>query len=396
MSRRSGALVRIIAWHCILGIGMGVAALIVVLSVMNGFNLTIRARMMSVEPHLVVFEKGAARAADLESRVKMAAKSGLDRIDRFESQDLIVRSLDGQFGGVIAKGYGNDTISDLLKRTWLGSHKGDLPSDWQGVTLGPREVILGADLGRSLGVFEGDEVLLVPPEALLLPKGEIPKFQHYRVRQLISTQIPELDAKLLFYFLGGPNERIRSVGQETGFEVRLLNPYEADDVKRAIKNDYNVQTWSERDTSLFFALKMESYAMTLFLILAVLITSFSIVIIMVLLLNQKKQDIGLFLAMGLPIRKLKLMFLKVGLLLSFVGILSGFALGVSICLILDFYPLELLPDVYTDTTLPAKMSTRLLVFVLCTSSLIAVLGAWLPVWKYRLSTPTEALRKPLL
>lgn len=399
LSRRSGALVRIIAWHCILGIGMGVAALVIVLSVMNGFNLTIRNRMLSVEPHLVITQ--ATRPTEEErAKLTMALKNiaPVDEIDRFETQDLIMRSVEGVFDGTIAKGYDAKSLHSLLVRVWR-STKGETPEpQLQSVQLKPNEIILGLDLARRLGIFEGDEVILVPPEVLLLPKGEIPRFQKFKVKSLVTTQMPEVDSKLMFYNLNsGGAHKLKSLSLDTGFEVRLKDANQADSVKGAlVKLGYNVQTWMERDTSLFFALKMESFAMSLFLSLAVLITSFSIVTVMVLLMSQKRQDIGMFMALGLSVRRTRIVFLQVGLLLSFIGILSGTFVGTAVCLFLDWYPLELLPDIYTDSTLPAKLTFRILFFVLLSSSVIAVLGSWLPVWHYVLENPSESLRKPAI
>jgi ABC-type lipoprotein release transport system permease subunit len=139
---------------------------------------------------------------------------------------------------------------------------------------------------------------------------------------------------------------------------------------------------------------MESYAMTLFVSLAVFITSFSIVIVMVLLMNQKRKDLGMLMALGLSFRRTRMVFLRVGLLLSSIGIVGGILFGSAVSLILDWYPMELLPDIYTDSTLPAKLTWRIFYFVLVSSSVIAVLGSWLPVWRYVTNNPSENLRKP--
>lgn len=399
LSRRSGALVRIIAWHCILGIGMGVAALLIVLSVMNGFNLTIRNRMLSVEPHLLIPTTTAPTKDELNryrALVNQAARAGLESMDRYEAQDLILRSLDGVFGGAMARGYDDATMKRMLKRVHINTHKNHSLQSFSEVSgdIGPSEVILGQDLARSLGIFEGDDVILLPPEMLLLPKGEIPKFQRFKVKSLLSTQMPEFDSKFAFYNLDRFPVRVRSASRETGYEVRLKDPYQADSVKATLaKRGIKAQTWGERDMSLFFALKMESLAMTLFLSLAVLITSFSIVIVMVLLMNQKRQDIGMLMALGLSVRRTKLLFLQVGLLLSFVGVAGGVLIGTAVCLFLDYHPLELLPDIYTDSTLPAKLTANILVGVLIGSCVIAIMGSWLPIWRGVRLNPSDSLRK---
>ncbi|MGE4130510.1 MAG: FtsX-like permease family protein [Bdellovibrionales bacterium] len=398
LSKRSGALVRIIAWHCIIGVAMGVAALIVVLSIMNGFNLTIRSRMLSVEPHLVMTTgketTSEDRRSEIYTRLESQADARIERMDRYESQDLILRTNEGLFGGAVAKGYTTETLQALMMRVWEAGRKTEAPPSPESAELGPRELIVGTDLARSLGIFEGDEVVLIPPETLLLPKGEIPRLQKFKVKSLLTTQSPELDAKLLYYNMDRFPDRMRSLSVDRGYEIRLRNPYLADSVKKRAKPlDLDLQTWGERDTSLFFALKMESWAMTLFLSLAVLITSFSIVIVMILLLSQKRQDIGLLMAMGLSRKRVKWIFLRVGLYLSFLGILSGVVVGTSISLFLDYHPIELLPDIYTDSTLPAKLSGSIFLFVFISTSLIAVLGAWLPVWRYGVSTPAQGLRR---
>jgi len=397
LSRRSGALVRIIAWHCILGIGMGVAALVIVLSVMNGFNITIRSRMLSVEPHLVITQDHPPTVQEMDSMraiLNEVSRGGLDRLERFETQDLILRSVDGVFGGALAKGYDAPALKGMMERVWQ-SLKKDTPQPLsESSELSANEVILGIDLARGLGIFEGDEVILVPPEILLLPKGEIPRFQKFKVKSLLNTQMPEFDSKLMFYNIDTLSKRMRSLSRESGFEVRLKEAYDAEPVKKRLKErGIHAQTWGERDTSLFFALKMESYAMALFLSLAVLITSFSIVTVMVLLMSQKRQDIGMLMALGLSVRRTRRVFLQVGLLLSYLGIVGGILLGGSVCLLLDWYPLELLPDIYTDSTLPAKLTPRILLFVLGCSTLIAVLGSWLPIWRYVIDNPSVALRR---
>lgn len=397
LSRRSGALVRIIAWHCILGVGMGVAALIIVLSVMNGFNQTIRNRMLNVESHLLLPSKVKPSEEGLEKIrpiLEKIAPSGIESIERYETQDLILRSSDGAFGGAIAKGYDSATLTALLRRAWSMTHKDTPPPQAETAELAPNEVVIGVDLARGLGIFEGDDVILVPPEVLLLPKGEIPKFQKFHVKSLLSTQMPDFDSKFMFYNIDKYPERLRSASREFGYEVRLNNPYEADEVKKRLTEMKIVsQTWGERDMSLFFALKMESAAMTLFLSLAVLITSFSIVIIMVLLMSQKRRDIGMLMALGMSVKRTRRLFLQVGLLLSFIGIVGGVLLGAGVCLFLDYNKMELLPDIYTDSTLPAKLTPKILLGVLAGSSVIAVLGSWLPVWRNLLKSPSESLRK---
>lgn len=391
LARRSGALVRIIAWHCLVGIGLGVAALVVVLSVMNGFNLVIRNRMLNIEPHLVWQKERGKKLPEINKAREIIdglSKSGIESIDDYELQDVIIRSPEGLFAGVMAKGMNHAAIQELLRRSKLQL---DVEA------MGKDQVILGSDLARSVSVFEGDSVMLIPPESLLLPQGEMPKVQTFKVFALLNTQMSEMDSKIAYYAKDGLGKYLRSLSLESGYEVRLKNAYEADQVKRmAAEQGIELQTWGDRDTSLFFALKMESWAMTIFLCLAVIITSFSIVIVMILLLNQKRQDIGMLMALGFSRRATKRVFFKVGMMLSGFGIGSGVLIGVGISLYLEIFPMQLLPeDVYTDSTLPSHLTFGILVFVLGVSVLIAILGAGLPVWRSIQESPSSCLRKPV-
>jgi lipoprotein-releasing system permease protein len=394
MSTRSGALVRRIAWLSMIGTGLGVTALVIVLSVMSGFNRTIRARMFLVEPQVVVpLPKGATWGQmKLPERFNDRHVENIEEIYPYESRDLIVRSADGAFAGSIAKGYPASAIDKMLKRVWKMNKK-DV-GDWHlaASDLGPHDIILGGDLARSLGVYEGDEVILIPPENLLLPKGEMPKFEKYTIRAVVATQLPEVDGQLLMYALGKDSPK-ELVSGERGFEIRLKDPYAYERVMDHLRAMHvKAQDWTERNTSLFFALRMEKFAMTLFLSLAVLITSFSIVTAMVLVISQKRRDIGMMMAMGLSQKLTKRIFLNVGLMLGGCGIGSGLLVGLVASVVMHVYPLEVLPDIYQDTTLPVDPSWQIAVSVLIGSSLLAIMGAWLPVLRFKDLSPSVNLK----
>ena len=280
LSPRSGALVRMIARLSMIGVCLGVAALILVLSVMSGFNRTIRGRMFVVEPHVVAYlpEKTswADKVLNLEKMQKLASE--IESIFPFESRDMIVRSQEGAFSGAIAKGYPIEAVDALLKRIWKAGSQSVPEPILPTAQLSQEEVIFGSELARTLNVYDGDQVILVPPEALLAPKGEMPKFKKFNIKSVVASQMPEVDGSLLLYALPSELKRAStlSVSGERGYELRLKNPYQFDRVVSELKAmGFRVQSWRDRNTPLFFALRMEKLAMTLFLSLAVLITSFT-------------------------------------------------------------------------------------------------------------------------
>ena len=219
-SRRAGALIKIISWLSILGIGIGVASLIIVLSVMNGFNRSIRERKFAVEPHLVVnFEKKSI--ADIEDHPAtrwLQSQKGVD-VSLTESQDIILRSSDGFVQGAIAQGVSDKTLQRLLK-----SRQSLIPQE-KTQPLASGEVLVGAGLGDIMGLFEGDSVVALTPESLISAQDGPKQFETIKVKDFIRTDIEDIDTRKIFYHMGETLGRFRkSASLERSLEVRLPDP----------------------------------------------------------------------------------------------------------------------------------------------------------------------------
>jgi lipoprotein-releasing system permease protein len=302
----------------------------------------------------------------------------------FENQDVIVRTVDGLFGGAVARGVEAETLQYILRET-----KSNLSDD-----LAAGEVLVGVDLARSLGIFEGDKVTVVSPEALLLPAGEAPRFERVTVKGLIQTNIADIDAKTIYFGRGKTFETLKdSSSREVGFEIRLKDPQRFDGLKRELEGQgLQVASWVERNSALFYALRMEKTAIGSFLGLSALIASFSIVTVLVLLMTQKRKDIGLLMSLGLSQARTKKLFMGVGLLLSSMGIVTGVVLGIAICLIVDNNRIPILPDIYYDTTIPARIDPLLVVGVILAAGVIATMSAYFPARAHTSELPSELLR----
>jgi lipoprotein-releasing system permease protein len=383
------------------GVSLGVFALVVVISVMNGFNDQIQKRLLAVEPHLVARVAGVESISALKDHpvytYLMSNKKAQTEI--FENQDVILRTSDGLFGGALAKGIESSALGYILRET----QKSQIPNKTtvetppiseESTKLGPGEILVGIDLARGLGIFEGDHVTVIPPEALLLPAGEAPPFERVLVKGLLTTNIPDIDSKVVFYGRGQTFLSFRkSPSREAGYEVRLPNPNHYADVKAEIeKRGGKVETWIDRNSSLFYALRLEKMAMGTFLALSALIASFSIVTVLVLLITQKRKDIGLIMSLGLSAHQTRVLFVRVGLILSSVGIGTGLVLGIVACILLDNFPITALPDIYYDATIPAKLDPYFVLGILVVAGVIAFLSAWIPVRNTTHAMPADALR----
>jgi lipoprotein-releasing system permease protein len=173
----------------------------------------------------------------------------------------------------------------------------------------------------------------------------------------------------------------------------MPNPERVRDLQREIEaRGAKASNWQERNSSLFYALRMEKLAIGAVLATAALIASFSIVTVLVILLTQKRKDIGALMAMGLSRARTQAAFVGLGLILGMLGIGGGLVGGLVACFIIDRYPLPILPEIYYDSTIPATVDPALVAAVLGSAIAIAALSAWLPARAHARLEPAEALR----
>lgn len=408
LSPRAGSLVRTIAWLSIVSVAIGVTSLIVVVSVMNGFHESIRKRLLAAEPHLILsLEKrpvsGLGLHSGLESRL-VAIGAEMDLIDR---QDVVVRTSEGVFSGAEARGLEMTALKRLLHAVEDASSTQSIDAEIPefsmiSAELMPGEIMLGAELARGLGLFEGDKITVIAPEALLLPPGEVPRFERVVIKRLLTTNVADLDGKLFIY---GRGKSLNGLGatasRRTDVEIWLPLAEKARELKAEIVSaawgltSQSVQTWEERNSALFQALRLEIFSIGLFLSLSTMIAGFSIVTVLLILITQKRKEIGLLMSLGLSRAKTRSLFTRLGILLSSIGILTGTVLGVLICLLIDSLDTSILPEFYYDTTIPAKLNLWFVAAVVSLAMFLAFLASYIPSKRITEMEPADALRSRL-
>lgn len=392
LSSRSGALVRRITILSFIAISLSLTAFFIVLFVMNGMNRNIKNRILRLEPHLTTLNKADHDPTVLSHVLNSQAV-------KYQTFDLILRSVDGQFRGAEAVGYDSEglkywlsKLKDLKKMRSNGYERDQIV---YGFELKENEVAIGIDLARSLKLFEGDELTLIPPETLMLSSLEAPVFQKVIVRRILATDLQDLDAKLLLFNSDSSLKVFaKTLSRRTGFHLWFDSVEKADDVKKILStNSIQSETWQEKNSEFFFALKMEKLMIGMFLTLAGLIASSSILTVLALLMSQKKRDIAIIKTLGLSQKKTLKLFTKIGLWISGGAITLGTALGVGISLYIQNFPVNILPDIYYDSTIPALVDFGFVAVVICISVLLAFLGSYFPA-RYTLSIePAILLRK---
>lgn len=381
LSKRAGSYVRTMSWLSISSVALSLAALILISSVMNGFNNSMLNNIVAAEPDLVItHNNNSDKIAELLSDLEVKS------IQKVSMHDVIIKTIDGNFGGAIAKGMTPEAIDDFFSGL-KGSYKKEF-------NLQPGQVILGEDLARSLGVLNGDEIIVLPPDALIESSGENFVYDKIIVADKFTTQVENLDKNIMIYakkhtLLAAENSR--SFSSQT--EVQLFDPFLAKDYKKKlVAQGLQLETWGDRNSALILALKLEKIAMNTFLTLGALITSFSIATVLVLLINQKKREWGVLMTMGLSRVRTRDLFTRIGMYLSSIGVVAGFILGLGLALFLKLYKPCVLPDYYYDCTIPVEIRPSHLAIIFGLSILITFLASFIPAQIYSKLKPYESIR----
>ena len=297
----------------------------------------------------------------------------------FEQQDVIVRTKSGDLNGAMARGIPPQALEPFLnrmtKKNW-GTQILSFAQEWP-----PGEILMGASLAQKLGLYSGDEVTLLPPDLLILPKSELPPMTSMVLGGTLTTDMERFDRQTLLYNKNTPvNSLIKASSLERGIDIWLKNPDQASLVKSQLQDLGKTETWEERNKALLLAIRIEKIAVSTLLGLGALIASFSIVTVLVLLLTQKRTDIGLLMALGLSRQKAQWIFMQIGMFLSLIGLGSGMILGLMISAFFAFTSFEILPaDVYYEPSIPAKITTSSLLVIFIGSLFVAFFASWLPV-----------------
>ena len=425
-------MVRVIAWLSILGVGLSSMALVVVLSVMNGFGDSIRNRLLRLEPHLHVRDADFNRAVEI---LDLKSDPRIDAVERATYQDSVVKSIDGLFGGAVIVALTQDGLKRVVDadrkvefeeqisgglssgkaKDWgsgsglsLEEESSELIGDSISGGLSPSEsrfykdaaksseirgALVGFELARSLGIFEQDTLTLVPPEQLLLPPGESLPLEQVDVSKVLQTNVAEIDSNYMFVPIDTVN-LYPSSSKWIGWQVRLKNLDDTQSIARLLKDKgFDVETWQERNSALFYSLKMEKFLIGLFLSIAFVIASLAMVMVMNLLVAQKRHEIAALRTLGFTERSVRNVFVKMGCALSGLGIGIGVILGLLICYILDKYPIIRLPDFYYDTRIPIHVEWIHVAIVVLLGVTVAYLGSLVPSLAASRVHPALALRK---
>jgi len=379
-------------WIGVGGVFLGVAALIVVLAVMTGFQDGIRDKIISANPHLLIFQSGlggVTNPAAVAARVRQVP--GVRAATPFVLQQALFTTQGGDAHGGLVRGVDMTDAAvreDLRRQLRSGS--------LEPLADGQPSVVLGIELGRVLGVTTGDAITIISPKGALTAVGMVPKMRRYTVVGTVEIGMYEYDSSIAYLALPAARDFAGTPGV-TGIEVKLDDPFDAKRVGRAIATalgfPFWVRDWMDMNRNLFAALQLEKLALFVVVTIIVLVAAFAIIGHLVLLVAEKRKEIGILKALGATSRSVTAVFFSVGMAIGLVGTVAGSLVGLAIIWIQDTYRIiRLAGDVYQIDYLPMKLSGGDFALIVSATLALAFLATIVPARRAGALAPVDVLR----
>ena len=400
-TRRNG-FISFISGVSMLGIALGVAALIIVLSVMNGFQKEVRDRMLSVVSHIEISARSGAALPDV-ARTLAQAKANAQVIGAapfIAAQGLLARGEDMK--GTIVRGIDpalEPQVTDLavtLRDTGLNRL---VPGDFG--------IVLGGELARSLGVREGDKVTLIAPSGQVTPAGVLPRLKQMMVVGTFDSGHFEYDSALVLMHVDDAARIFRLEGP-TGIRLKLRDLHQARLVGLELAGNLTggnqellIRDWTRQNRTWFAAVQLEKRMMFIILTLIVAVAAFNLVSTLVMTVTDKRADIAILRTLGASPPSIMAIFVVQGALVGVIGTLAGLLLGLGIALnissivpaIEKFLGATFLPqDIYLISRMPSEPLMSDILPVAVIALVLAFIATLYPSWRASRINPAEALR----
>jgi lipoprotein-releasing system permease protein len=400
-AKRKNHFISFISLTSMVGIALGVAALIVVLSVMNGFQKELRTRILGVASHLEITGSNNT-LADWKAVVSESSKNQhvLASAPYITAQGMLSYGQGVQ--GAIIRGVlpaDEDKVADLGRHMKVGNLK-DLRA-------GEFGIILGADLAYAIGAQIGDKVVVLAPQGQFTPTGVVPRLKQFTLVGLFQIGMYEYDAGLALIHIDDAAKLYRMADKVSGVRLKLDDLFDAPLIAAKLtaqlsqSGNYFITDWTQQHANFFRAVQMEKRVMFIILTLIVAVAAFNIVSTLVMAVTDKRADIAIMRTFGASPRSIMIIFMIQGALIGVIGTLIGAFFGILIALNIDtiipfieglFQVQFLAKDVYYISDLPSDLIWSDVITIVSLSFVLSLLATLYPSWKASKTNPAEALR----
>jgi len=404
-AKRKNHFISFISLTSMIGIALGVAALIVVLSVMNGFQKELRTRILGVASHLEITGSNY-QLADWQRIAEFSIKQPHVSASApyITAQGML--SYDQGVQGAIIRGVvptAEDKVADLGRHMKVGSLNDLRPGEFG--------IILGADLAYALGAQIGDKVVVMAPQGQFTPTGVVPRLKQFTLVGLFQIGMQEYDSGLALIHIEDAAKLYRMGQNVSGLRLKLDDLFDAPNVAAAMSEqlnrpptpygNYYITDWTQQHANFFRAVQMEKRVMFIILTLIVAVAAFNIVSTLVMAVTDKRADIAIMRTFGASPGSIMKIFMVQGALIGVIGTVLGAFFGILIALNIDtiipfienlFHVQFLSKDVYQISDLPSDLIWSDVITIVMVSFVLSLLATIYPSYKASRINPAEALR----
>ena len=398
-AKRRNQFISFISLISVLGIVIGVWALITVLSIMNGFERELRERILAVASHVTITGPRGELTdwPRLSERVEQAAEV-VGQAPFILGQGMLVKgpTVSGALiRGIVPNREAN--VSTVLDHLTAGDVAALVPREWN--------IIIGSALASKLDVVLGDKVTVVAPKGQVTPAGLLPRLKRFRVAGIFELGMYEYDSALALIHIEDAARLFRTEGRATGLRLKLKDVYDAPRVRQKLTellgSGVGITDWTREHSNLFRALKIEKRVMFIILLLIVAVAAFNIVSTLIMVVSDKEADVAILRTLGISPLSVMGIFVVQGVMIGITGTLIGTGVGVLTAINIEtlvpwleellnteFFP----SSIYVITDFPAQMKWPDVIQIASASFGISLVATLYPAWRASRTQPAEALR----